>query len=65
MKNSEKGRALFEPFDKTQDRLRELRRPRILLVGEGNPKDHDGRKWFWVLLPKQKDLVCRGETLQQ
>ncbi len=22
-----------------------------------------GRKWFWVLLPKQKDLVCRGETL--
>ena len=21
-----------------------------------------GRKWFWVLLPKQKDLACRGET---
>ena len=21
-----------------------------------------GRQWFWVLLPKQKDLVCRGET---
>ncbi len=23
-----------------------------------------GRHWFWVLLPKQKDLVCRGETRQ-
>ena len=21
-----------------------------------------GRKWFWVLLPKQKDLGCRAET---
>ncbi len=22
-----------------------------------------GQTWFWVLLPKQKDFVCRGETL--
>jgi len=21
-----------------------------------------GRHWFWVLLPKQKDLGCRAET---
>ncbi len=21
-----------------------------------------GRQWFWVLLPKQKDLGCRAET---
>ena len=21
-----------------------------------------GRQWFWVLLPKQKNLVCWGET---
>ena len=20
-----------------------------------------GRQWFWILLPKQKDLGCRGE----
>ncbi len=23
-----------------------------------------GRHWYWVLLPKQKDLACRGETRQ-
>ena len=27
-------------------------------------RDVAGTKWFGVLLPKQKDLVCRGETLQ-
>ena len=25
-------------------------------------RDAHGRKWFWVLLPKQNDLVGGGET---
>ena len=29
-----------------------------------NQKDHTGRQWFWILLPKQKDLGCRAETRQ-
>jgi len=53
-------RALFEPFDTTQDKLRELVRspsgvcPLLLC--------RTGRQWFWVLLPKQKDLGRRAET---
>lgn len=53
--------ALCEPFEKTQDRLRELGRPphigvRPFLSGQ------TGRHWFWDLLPEQKVLGCRGET---
>ncbi len=36
------GRALFEPFDKAQDKLRELRSRRIRVRLAGNPKDHAG-----------------------
>ncbi len=31
--------------------------------GPGTRRDAHRQKWFWVLLPKQKGLVCRGETL--
>ena len=31
--------------------------------GGGTLRPAHEREWFWVLLPKQKDLVCRGETL--
>ena len=46
-------RALFEPFDKTQARLRELvRTPQV----DVRPllSDQTGRHWFWALLPEQK-----------
>ena len=56
-------RALFEPFDKTQDKLRELVRPPQAGV-RPFPCGQTGRHWFWVLLPKQKGLACRGETRQ-
>jgi hypothetical protein len=53
----------FEPFVKTQDRLRELFTTMILPVAKVPPKGATARqKWFWVLLPKQKDLACRDET---
>jgi len=47
------GRPLFEPG--------ELGRPTLVRVSPiqcGRP----GWKWFWVLLPKQKELGCRAET---
>ncbi len=56
-------RGLFESFDKTQDRLREFPRHLIRYGGGGTRRAAHGRKWFWFLLPKQKGLVCRGETL--
>gem|GEM_PF-7093517 len=31
--------------------------------GEVSRRAAHGRTWFWVLLPKQKDLVGSGETL--
>ncbi len=31
--------------------------------GPGGPRT--GKTWFWFLLPKQKGLVCRGETLHK
>jgi len=40
MRNSEKGRGLFEPFDYAQDRLREFRSPRIPHSSAGNPQGH-------------------------
>jgi len=41
----------------------EFPRHLIRAGGRGTRRVAHGRKWFWVLLPKQKDLVCRGETL--
>ena len=32
--------------------------------GKGTRRAAPGRQWFWVLLPKQKDLVGGGETPQ-
>ncbi len=52
--------TLFEPFDKTQDRLRELVcSPKIRVC----PIlwSLSGRQWFWAILPKQKDLGYRAE----
>ncbi len=36
------------------------------LPSGGHPLDsgQTGRQWFWVLLPKQKNLGCRAETRQ-
>jgi len=31
--------------------------------GGGTRRTAHGQKWFWFLLPKQKEFVCRGETL--
>ena len=33
--------------------------------GGGTRRAAHGQKWFWFLLPKQKELVCRGETLHK
>ncbi len=52
--NSESRRALSERS--------ELRSLRIRLGGAGDPKGRARAQWFWGLLPKQKVLVCRGET---
>ena len=30
--------------------------------GKGTRRATPGRQWFWVLLPKQKDLVVRGRN---
>ena len=41
----------------------EFARHWILRAAQGIQKITPRATWFWVLLPKQKDLVCRGETL--
>ena len=38
----------------------EFRSPSKRDRGKGTPGATTGREWFWVLLPKQKDLVVRG-----
>jgi len=69
------GESCLGPSGRTQDKLREFSRHLIRGVGGGTRKrmagffailwrDADRRKWFWVLLPKQKDLVGGGETPQ-
>jgi len=54
-------RALFEPFDMTQGRLRELVRSVVLASVPSNSAGR-GVNGFWPFLPKQKGLACRGET---
>ena len=39
--------------------------PEFCGSAQGTRRARHGRKWFWVLLPKQKDLVGGGETLQR
>ena len=48
------GRGLFERS--------EFRSPKIRDWGKGTRRATPGRQWFWVLLPKQKDLVVRGRN---
>jgi len=51
------SRALFESFDKAQDRLRDLRSRLIRCRGGVHLKgDAHGQEWFWVLLSKQKSV---------
>ena len=50
--NSIGGRGLSERS--------EFRSPRKRDGGKGTRRATPGRQWFWVLLPKQKDLVVRG-----
>ncbi|MFA9560866.1 MAG: hypothetical protein ACERKU_00885, partial [Nitrospirota bacterium] len=50
----EKRRALFERS--------EFARRRSRRTAQGTRRAMPRPTWFWVLLPKQKDLVCRGET---
>ena len=38
----------------------EFRSPRNRDWGKGTRRATPGRQWFWVLLPKQKDLVASG-----
>ena len=40
----------------------EFRSPSKRDWGKGTRKATPGREWFWVLLPKQKDLVVRGRN---
>ena len=42
----------------------EFRSPSKWDRGKGPRRATPGRPWFWVLLPKQKDLVARAETQQ-
>jgi hypothetical protein len=53
----QEGGALFEPFGKAQDRLREFAPPPESANRAENPKGPTGQPGFWVLLPKHKDLV--------
>ncbi len=55
-------RAVSEPFEKTQDRLRELVRPSIDCV-HPSKVGRTGRHWFWGLLQKQKDRAIRQNTM--
>ncbi len=50
--NSVWGRGLFERS--------EFRSPNLRDRGKGTRRATPGRQWFWVLLPKQKDLGARG-----
>ncbi|GJL59781.1 MAG: hypothetical protein NPIRA03_26380 [Nitrospirales bacterium] len=52
---------MFEPSDFAQDKLRELGRS-SKVSAPPLQKGQTGRQWFWVLLPKQKDLAARGRT---
>ena len=40
----------------------EFRSPHHRDRGKGTQRATPGRQWFWVLLPKQKDLVARGRN---
>ena len=40
----------------------EFRSPNLRDRGKGPQRATPGRPWFWVLLPKQKDLVARGRN---
>ena len=40
----------------------EFRSPDLRDCGTGTRRATPGRQWFWVLLPKQKDLVARGRN---
>ena len=40
----------------------EFRSPNLRHWGKGPRRATPGRPWFWVLLPKQKDLVVRGRN---
>ena len=48
------GRGLFERS--------EFRSPNLRDRGKGTRRATPGRQWFWVLLPKQKDLGVRGRN---
>ena len=48
------GRGLFERS--------EFRSPNNRDRGKGTRRATPGRPWFWVLLPKQKDLAVRGRN---
>ena len=48
------GRGLFERS--------EFRSPNKRDWGKGTRRATPGREWFWVLLPKQKDLVVWGRN---
>ena len=48
------GRGLFERS--------EFRSPHLRDWGKGTRRAAPGRPWFWVLLPKQKDLGVRGRN---
>ena len=52
--NSVWGRGLSERS--------EFRSPKIRDWGKGTRRATPGRQWFWVLLPKQKDLAVRGRN---
>ena len=52
--NSMWRRGLFERS--------EFRSPNNRDRGKGTRRATPGRPWFWVLLPKQKDLVVRGRN---
>ena len=43
----------------------EFRSPNRRDWGKGTRRATPGRQWFWVLLPKQKDLVVRGAETPQ
>ena len=40
----------------------EFRSPKLRDWGKGTRRATPGRQWFWVLLPKQKDLAVRGRN---
>ena len=52
--NSSWGRGLSERS--------EFRSPNNRDWGKGTRRATPGRQWFWVLLPKQKDLAVRGRN---